>query len=317
MPLDPQAKAVLDELAATSEPMAADEREWLEGYRRDLDAVTTMQGPAPACETVERQTTDGDVHVALRLYRPGGETPRPTLLFVHGGGFVAGSLEGYDVPLRWLALRSGWQVAAVDYRLAPEHPYPAAPDDCLVALRALDDDPALGTEGAPLAVGGDSAGGLLATVTARRARDGGVPLALQVLLYPNADLRPGSHHASREEHDGAVVRIDELYRSLDAYLGAANRTSGYVSPLLAPDLRGLCPALLVTNEIDPLRDEAEAYGARLRDAGVPVEAIRLPGMIHGALQRGARIDAGDALITMLADRLRRIGANARPGKTRD
>lgn len=302
MTLDFQAKAVLDELAAKAEPMPADEGAWLRGYRKELDAITAMQGPAPDCDVVQREVGGRE----LRLYRPGGERPSPTLLFIHGGGFVGGSLEGYDIPLRHLARRSGWQVAAVDYRLAPEHPFPAAPEDCFAALIALHDDPALGAAGQPLAIGGDSAGGLLATVMAMRARDAGLPLALQVLLYPNTDLRPGPHHPSRVAHDGVVIRVDELYRSLDLYLGPADRTVAHVSPLLAEDLRGLCPALLVTNEIDPLRDEAEAYGERLREAGVSVEAIRLPGMIHSCLQRGARIDAGDALITLVAERLRRV-----------
>ena len=302
MPLDPQAKAVLDELAAKAKPMPADEHEWLEGYRSTLDGITAMQGPAPACDVSEREV-NGRI---VRLYRPHGETSTPTLLFLHGGGFVGGSLAGYDIPLRWLALRSGWQVAAVDYRLAPEHRYPAAPDDGFTALRALHDDPVFGASGQPLAVGGDSAGGLLATVLAMRARDAGLPLALQVLLYPNADLRPGSGHPSRAEHDGVVIRMDELYRSLDCYVGDHERSDPHVSPLLAPDLRGMCPALLVTNELDPLRDEAEAYGARLREAGITVEAIRLEGMIHSCLQRGARIDAGDALITLVAERLKRL-----------
>ena len=242
----------------------------------------------------------------LRLYRSEGRSPRPTFLFIHGGGFVAGSLQGYDIPLRHLALRSGWQVAALDYRLAPEHPYPAAIDDCRAALQALHDDLSLEADAARLAIGGDSAGGLLATVTAFRARDAGVSLALQVLLYPNTDLRAGAHHASRQQYDGAVIRVDELDRSLDAYLGGADRRQPDISPLLSAQLSGSCPTLLVTNEVDPLRDEAEAYGERLRKAGVSVEAIRLDGMIHSCLQRGARIAAGDALITLVAERLRSL-----------
>ena len=302
MTLDPQAKTVLDELAATAEPMPADEGEWLQGYREELDVIVEMQGPAPRCPTVKAMAGE----VAMRLYRPAGAAPLPTFLFIHGGGFVAGSLESYDIPLRHLALRSGWQVAAVDYRLAPEHPFPAAPDDCFAALRALHDDATLGASSQPMAVGGDSAGGLLAAVMAMRARDAGLTLALQVLLYPNTDLRPGPLHPSRVAHDGIVIRVDELYRSLDLYVAGHDRAAAHVSPLLGGDLRGLCPALLVTNEVDPLRDEAEAYGERLREAGVSVEATLLEGMIHSCMQRGARIDAGDALITMVAERLRRL-----------
>ena len=143
-------------------------------------------------------------------------------------------------------------------------------------------------------------------MVARRAREAGIGLALQVLLYPNADLRETTAYASRAAHDGKVVRIDELYRGLDLYLGATDRRLADVSPVLAPDLAGLCPALLVTNEDDPLRDEAEVYGARLREAGVRLEMLRLPGMIHSVMQRAARIDAGDALITMVSERLRAL-----------
>ena len=302
--IDPQAEAVLDELGAGAKAMPVDQGKWLKGYRDELDAIVAMQGPVPACDVATRTIASAGQTIGLRLYRAGGAQPLPTLLFIHGGGFVAGSLKGYDIPLRHLALRSGWQIAAVDYRLAPEHPYPAAPDDCLAALRDLLDDPTVDRR--RIAVCGDSAGGLLAAVTARRARDAGLPLVLQMLLYPNTDLREGTAHASRAAFDGLIVRIDELYRSLDLYCGDADRTAADLSPLLTPDLGALCPALIVTNEYDPLRDEAEAYGERLRAVGVSVDAERLDGMVHSVLQRGARIATGDRLITRLADALSAI-----------
>lgn len=306
--MDPQAKAVVDEMLAESKPMSPDDRVWLEAYRQQLDDVVAMQGAAPTMTIVECRSLTNASATALRLYRSTEHGPWPTLLFIHGGGFVGGSLSAYDIPLRWLALRSGWQIAAIDYRLAPEHPFPAAPDDCAAALNSLFDDPALGADPRRIAIGGDSAGGLLTTVTARRARDAGLRLALQVLLYPNTDLREGNLHASRHQFDGIIVRVDELYRSLGLYLGTTDRAHPDVSPLLADDLSGLCPALLVTNEYDPLRDEGEAYGARLANAGVRVEAQRIDGMIHTALQRAARIDEGDALITRIAAALKAAGA---------
>ncbi|MBC7799265.1 MAG: alpha/beta hydrolase [Gemmatimonadaceae bacterium] len=295
--IDPQADTLLQTMRANARAMPDDTAEWLRGYRAQLDGLPQFQGPAPDIDVVD---TTGPGGIVLRAYRPRPGV-LPTVLFCHGGGFVAGTLRGYDIPLRWLALRSGWQVVAVDYRVAPEHPYPAGPDDCRAALRFLGDG-GLGADAGRLSVAGDSAGGLLATLLAREAGD--LRLALQVLLYPNTDLRQDTPHASRPEFDGTVIRLPELYRSLALYLGATDRTRPDVSPLLAPDLSGLCPALLITNEHDPLRDEAEAYGARLRDAGVPVEHERMPGMIHGALQYGAVVDAGDRLITRVADALR-------------
>ncbi len=265
--IDLQAQAVLDDVAAGAAPMASDEGEWLADYRAELESVVAMQGEAPPIAGATRRVPlpDGG-SIALRVYRPdSGSGRRPPALFIHGGGFVAGSLAGYDIPLRHLALRSGWQVAAIDYRLAPEHLFPAAVHDCAAALMVLLTEPDV--EAGRMAVIGDSAGGCLAAVTARRARDAGLPLALQVLLYPNMDLRPtkalpeGTSYPSRAAYDGTIVRMDELYRSLDLYCGAVNRTLPDVSPLLAPDLARLCPALLVTSEIDPLRDEGEAYAA--------------------------------------------------------
>ena len=303
--IDPQAQAVLRDMQAQAKPMPADQDEWLRGYRAQLEDLPRLQGPAPELDVIET-TCSGPVNpIGLRAYRPTQQGPRPTVMFCHGGGFVAGTLHGYDVPLRWLALRSGWQVIAVDYRLAPEYPYPAAPEDCMAALRFLAAG-GMDADISRLAVAGDSAGGLLATVLARRARDEQLPLRLQVVLYANTDLREDGPHPSRTAFDGTVVRIDELYRSLRLYLDGHDRSVPDVSPLLAPDLRGLCPALLITNEYDPLRDEAERYADRLRDAGVPVMFQRLPGMVHGALQMAAAIDAGDALITRIADALKNI-----------
>lgn len=135
--IDPQAKAVLRDMQTQAKPMPADQDEWLRGYRAQLDALPRLQGPAPELDVIETTCPGPMQPIGLRAYRPTQQGLRPTVLFCHGGGFVAGTLRGYDVPLRWLSIRSGWQVVAVDYRLAPEHPYPAAPEDCMAALRFL------------------------------------------------------------------------------------------------------------------------------------------------------------------------------------
>ena len=180
--IDPAAADVLAILQEGAKPMPADQDEWLAGYRADVDGFTRFQGPPPHVTVRETSIEGSGEALTLRSY--GNEASANVALYCHGGGFVAGSLDGYDTPLRSLATRSGWRTVAVDYRLAPEHPYPAALEDCWSALAHLAADAP-----ARLAVIGDSAGGLLAAVLARRARDAGVALALQVLLYPNADLR--------------------------------------------------------------------------------------------------------------------------------
>ena len=300
--IDPDAQDVLAMLQADAKPMPANQHEWLAGYREQVDGFTRFQGEAPAI-TVRDRTFDGpDGALRLRIYGGGENKYDLVAVFCHGGGFVAGSLDGYDVPLRWLALRSGWTIAAVDYRLAPESGYPAAVDDCWAALAHVAKG---GLGGAPdrLAVIGDSAGGLLASVLARRARDAGVVLALQILLYPNADLREASSYPSRSDYDGVLIRVDELYRSLALYAAAGDRSSPDLSPVLADDLAGVCPAYVVTNEYDPLRDEGELYARNLAEAGVAVPQERLSGMIHAGLQLAAAIPAGDALIAQVAARL--------------
>lgn len=307
--MDPQAQALLQRMQADARPMPDDQAAWLQGYRAQVDGLAGAGAPVPGTTVLAAACAGPAGPVALRAYRPSavGAGALPTVVFCHGGGFVAGSVQAYDTPLRRLAARSGWQVVAVEYRLAPEHPYPAAPEDCLAALRSVARG---GLEADPdnLAVAGDSAGGLLATVLARHARDEGLRLRLQVMLYPNTDLRetgPGDgRYPSRAAFDGAVVRMDELYRSLRLYCGDTDRTRPDASPLLAPDLGGMCPGLLVTAEHDPLRDEGERYADRLRDAGVPIETERVPGMIHGVFQMAAVLDIGDRLVTRVAERLR-------------
>jgi acetyl esterase/lipase len=217
-----------------------------------------------------------------RLYRPtGAPTVGPLLLFFHGGGFMYGDLDSHDAACRFLAERSGVRVLAVDYRLAPEDPFPAAYDDALAAHRWLVDHAAdVGADPERLAVGGDSAGGNLAAGVAIEAARTGLPLAYQLLVYPATDAlrRTDSATAFAEGFYLTAAFMDLATRT---YVAASDPADPRVSPHYADLPDGLAPALVVTAGFDPLRDEGEAYARRLVDAGTPVELRRFADQIHG------------------------------------
>jgi acetyl esterase len=300
--------------------------------QRILDAMLALPGPPPhevpieqarAAHTAEAVQLSGqgpqleevrDVElpgpggaIGLRAYRPAAERPPGVIAYLHGGGWALGDLDGFDAVSRALADASGALVAAVDYRLAPEHPFPAAVDDSLAAVRWLAAHASqLGGDGARLAVAGDSAGGNLAAVVARRLR-GEVPLRHQTLIYPvcAAALNTPSY---REFGTGYGLTTDGMRRFWDLYLDGADGTHPDASPLRAGDLAGLPPAYVLTAEADVLRDEGEAYAQALRDARVEVTARRWPGTIHGFWRwqaaaepaRAAVAEVGAALHAALA-----------------
>lgn len=219
-----------------------------------------------------------------RLYVPtGAAASTPLLLFFHGGGFMYGDLDSHDAPCRFLAERSGARVLAVDYRLAPEQPFPAAYDDALAAHRWVVDRAAeLGAHPARLAVGGDSAGGNLAAGVAIEAARAGLPLAFQLLVYPATDAARQTPSAAAFA-EGLYLTKAFMDLATETYVGAADQRDPRVSPLHAELPAGLAPAYVATAGFDPLRDEGEAYARRLSDAGVPVELRRFPDQIHGFL----------------------------------
>jgi len=220
------------------------------------------RSPGPPMPTEDRHVAD----VPVRVYQPDAT---PVICYLHGGGFVIGDLDTHDPQVRRLAAATGARVVAVDYRRAPEHPWPAAVDDAVAVLTALRDT------GVPVAVAGDSSGGLLAALAARR-----VPgLVAQLLVCPNADPTLSSPSVTSEA-DNPFLDPHQLRRWIGWWLpDAAVRSSAAVN-LLVADLHGLPPALIVTAEHDPLRDEGEAYAARLADAGVPVRHWREAGLLH-------------------------------------
>lgn len=251
--------------------------------------------------------------IRVNLYAPQAKAAGrlPLLVYFHGGGFVVGSLESYDKLCRVLANRAGCLVASVDYRLAPEHRFPAAPDDCLAALRWLAGHAAeIGADAARIAVGGDSAGGNLAAVTALRAREGGPRLALQLLVYPCAGPRQDepSHFAFAEK---LLLTRRSILWFYEHYVGAEeDRADWRLAPLLAPDLAGVAPALVIVASHDPLRDEGVSYAERLKAAGVPTEFTEYEGQVHGFFSLSGAIDAGKRAIEQSAAALKRAFATA-------
>ncbi|MNK14197.1 Carboxylesterase NlhH [compost metagenome] len=253
-------------------------------------ALPALQGPLqPVAEVRDFSVTAADGHaIGVRAYWPAGHRPgqvRAGLLFAHGGGWFQCSLAVYDNPCRALAQATGCVVLAVDYRLAPEHRFPIPLDDVYAALcwshaqaATLDIDPAR------LMVGGDSAGGTLAAAVALLARDrGGPPIHHQLLLYPALDTASDTD-SHRQFGEGYYLGTALMQRCWQAYLGDGNAADdGHAVPARATDLRRLPPASVLVCEYDPLRDEAEQYAARLRQAGVAVHCERLPGMIHACL----------------------------------
>jgi acetyl esterase len=248
--------------------------------RRALVRQTTIAGGAQPIGAV-RDLPVGERRG--RLFVPTDAPPTgPLLVFFHGGGWVYGDLDSHDAVCRFLAERSGVRVLSVDYRLAPEHPFPAAYDDAVAAYRWVTEHPdALGADPARLAVGGDSAGGTLAASTAVVAAREGLPLAFQLLIYPGTDMTTVT--TSRRLFERGFYLTDEFMDLAKAlYLPDQARWSDpEASPLLGDVPEGLAPAYVATAGFDPLRDEGEAYASKLADAGVDVELRRFPDQIHG------------------------------------
>jgi len=252
--------------------------------------------------------------VNLRVYDPcPADTDKGALLFFHGGGFIIGDLEQQDGLCRLLANRAGIVVVSIDYRLAPEHPYPAALEDGWNALGWLADNAfALGVDPTRVAVGGTSAGASLAAALCLLSRDrSGPPIAFQLLPYPATDLRPGAWPETSDTLNSVLPReTAEWFASL--YLAGADPAQAYASPLVAADLSRLPTAFILTAEFDPLRDEAEAYGRRLGEAGVDASVKRYAGMTHMFLSFAAAVPAAARGIEDIVAALQ--GALAKPDR---
>jgi acetyl esterase len=292
MPLDSQAAAYLDRLRRLAAPPYWEIGPVAARERMDNDAPGLF-GEADPVASVEDADADG---VPVRVYRP-AEGEGPALVWFHGGGWTIGSLDSHDRLCRTLAARSVCTVVSVDYRLAPEHPYPAAVEDAWTAtLWASRRFPAL-------AIGGDSAGGHLAAVVALRARDHALPLTVQVLVYPATD--GGLDTPSFREHaDVPNLTAEVMNWFWDQFCPVEWRAEPEASVLRGRDLSGVAPALVLTADYDVLRDEGEAYARCLLEAGVQVTLTRYDGQIHGFLRMPAVIDRAQEAIDEVAQFVR-------------
>jgi len=244
---------------------------WLQDADPPSVATSDLEIPGPAGA------------IPVRRYRPSGTGPFPTVVFFHGGGFVLGNVDSHDLLCRYLTVRSDCEVVSVDYRLAPEHPFPAAVEDASAAVEWAADDPAELDGDGQLAVAGDSAGGNLAAVVSMLAAEDDEPaIDHQLLVYPAVAM--GREYPSVRDHAGYVLEAADIEWFEDCYFGSdLTRRNPCADPMRACDLSGVAPATVVTAGFDPLRDGGIAYARRLDDEGVPVRLCNYPDMIHGFL----------------------------------
>jgi acetyl esterase len=296
-------QGLLDRIRRANRPPfhALGAREAKLAYSAGAEVLDLPRATLPRVE--DRQVPGPAGPLAARLYAPSTER-LPLLLYCHGGGFVVGGIDTHDSLCRQLALRSGGAVLSLDYRLAPQHRFPAAQDDAWAVLRWLREHGAarLGLDPDRLAVGGDSAGGTLAAVAAIHARDAGLPLALQLLITPGTAA--GDVHASRHLFgDGFLLDAVTIDWFFDQVIDRSQRHDWRFAPLEAEDLAGVAPACVVLAECDPVVDEGLAYADRLRAAGVPVALELVRGVTHDFIKMGRALKEAGAAQQFAADAL--------------
>lgn len=306
MPMDPDAQFVMELVRLSGRPA-------FEGLTPDearaayLAGRKVLQGPVEDVAESRDDTVDG---VPVRIYRPAGTAAAdvlPALVYYHGGGWLLGNLDSHDGVCRRFANAAKCRVISVDYRMAPEHKFPAAVDDCAAVTRwVIAQAAVLGVDPTKVAVGGDSAGGNLAAVMALMARDGGLPpLAYQLLIYPAVDMAMTTV-SSQAVTAGVPLTSATMKWFIDHYLrGAADTNDWRASPIRAASLAGTAQALVLTCAYDPLCDEGVAYAQRLEREGVRVAHIHLSDQPHGFMSMGRIIRAADVAIDMMAAALRK------------
>lgn len=308
MPIDPQAQVILDmNKAAGLPPMHTLSPAELRARPRP-----PQPEPEPVARVVNQTISGPDGDIPVRIYWPEGDGPFPGVAFFHGGGWVICDLDTHDAVCRMLTNKTGAVVMSVDYRLAPEAKFPAASDDCYAAtVWMAENAESLNVDASRIAVAGDSAGGNLAAVVALMARDqGGPDLVFQAMVYPVTDYSFDTPSYQENGDKEFVLGTDSMKYFWGHYL--ANEEDGshpYASPLQAEDLGNLPPALVITAEFDPLRDEGEAYGRALQEAGVPTQITRYDGVFHGFFSMAAMLDKAKAANSEAAEALRKAFGN--------
>ncbi|MDT7592675.1 MAG: acetyl esterase [Pseudonocardiales bacterium] len=309
MPVHPEAQGLLDALAEAGLP--ATEEMTVPNARAATAGFLALQGePVEVASALDRTVPGPAGEIPVRVYTPAGEGPLPVVVYFHGGGWVIGDLEVVDQPCRQLASAAGAIVVSVDYRLAPEHRYPAAFEDSYAATVWVGAHAAeIGGDPARLAVAGDSAGGNLAAAVALAARDrGGPELAAQLLIYPVTDFNFGTA-SYQDNREGYLLTKGSMQWFWAHYLGAQDLDKDpYACPLRADSLVGLPPAYVATSEYDPLRDEGEAYARRLEEAGVAVTAKRFDGLLHGFFWMLAAVPSAAGVLDDMVGVLRKAWA---------
>ena len=304
MPLDPTVEVMLQQMAEAQGPAL---NEMSPPEAREMYRTLNEASPKPEVTSVEDRKAG---EIPIRIYKVSEQGEQPVVVFFHGGGWVIGDLETHDSACRQLAIAAKCTVIAVDYRLAPEHPFPASIDDCFEATKWVAENAvSLGVDAGKLSVAGDSAGGNLAACVCLKARDASGPaIGFQLLIYPvtDASMNTESYEANK---DGYMLTRDGMQWFWDHYTGGQQVNNPHASPMSAPDLSGLPAACVITAEYDPLRDEGEAYGEALQAAGVTTNTVRFDGMIHGFIAMTDMLEGSRKAMDLAAAELKQVFGN--------